>query len=64
MNVAVTRWPLASGVALSIAFAGASLLFDLPGRIRFASPAGIVVFLLTAGALYGAMTSRALRSAT
>jgi hypothetical protein len=64
MHVAVARWPLASGAALSLAFAGASLLLDLLVRIPFASPAGFAVFLLTAGALYGSMTSRALRSAT
>jgi hypothetical protein len=63
VHAAVTRWPLASGVALSFGFAGASLLLDVVGHIRFASPVGIVVFLLIAGALYGAMTSRALQSA-
>jgi hypothetical protein len=62
-HIAVARWPLASGVALAVAFAGASLLLDILGNIRFASPAGLVVFLLSAGALYGAMTSRSLRPA-
>jgi len=61
--VAMRRWALASAIALAVGFSIASLLVDLVSGLVLASPTGLLLFLLTAGSLYGAITSHALRRA-
>ena len=58
----VRHWIVVSGAALGIAFLGATLLIDAAG-IEYASVLGRLSFLVLAGVLFGALTSRTLHKA-
>jgi hypothetical protein len=58
----VHHWAISTGVALALAFATSSLLVDL-SPLRLASAAGVVVFVVVAGMLFGAITGWRLQRA-
>lgn len=58
----VRHWVSASGIALAVAFSSSSLLVDLSG-VRIASVAGVGLFVLASGVVFGVLTSWPLRRA-
>jgi hypothetical protein len=58
----IKHWIPASAIGLAVAFSVSSLAVDLSG-LRFASAAGLIVFLLLSGISFGAVTSWPLRHA-
>ncbi|HYI11381.1 MAG TPA: hypothetical protein VEK57_20160 [Thermoanaerobaculia bacterium] len=58
----VKHWPAITAIGLAVAFAASSLAVDLL-RMRFASLAGVVTFVLLAGIAFGLLTSWRLRRA-
>jgi hypothetical protein len=58
----VRHWLAVTTLGLALAFGTSSLIVDLV-RLRFASPAGAIVFLLLSGIGFGAITSWPLRRA-
>ena len=58
----IKNWIPATAVGLAVAFSASSLAVDLSG-LRFASAAGLILFLLLSGISFGAVTSWPLRRA-
>jgi hypothetical protein len=58
----IRNWVPATAVGLAAAFSVSSLAVDVSG-LRFASPAGLILFLLLSGIAFGAVTSCPLRRA-
>jgi hypothetical protein len=58
----IKNWIPATAVGLAVAFSASSLAVDLSG-LRFASAAGLILFLVLSGISFGAVTSWPLRRA-
>ena len=58
----IKNWVPVTAIALATALSASSLVVDLSG-VRFASPAGVITFLLLSGITFGALTSWPLRRA-
>lgn len=56
----IKHWLVVTTLGMASAFGASSLIVDLM-RVRFSSPAGVIVFVLLSGIAFGAVTSWPLR---